>query len=74
MAKQQLHYAQVFRPPVDEGCLRAPHRVRAVRGVVKPNLPHPAVDDPGVPAPDDLPNAAARGGTDAGRYSNLRLR
>ena len=48
MPEQQLHYPKVLGPPVNQGGLRTPHRVRPVRRFVKPDLPNPAVNDPAV--------------------------
>ena len=48
MPEQQLHYPKVLGPPVNQGGLRTPHRVRPVRRVIKPNLPNPAMNDPAV--------------------------
>jgi hypothetical protein len=48
MPEKQLHDPKVLGPPVNQGGLGTPHRVRPVRRFVKPNLPNPAVDDPAV--------------------------
>ena len=57
MPEQQLDYAQVLGLPVDQGRLGTSHRVGAVRRVVKPDLPHPAVRDPSVLASRDVRGA-----------------
>ena len=48
VAQKQLHGAQVLRSPIDQGCLRSPHRVRPVLSWVKAKFLDPVLKDPGV--------------------------
>jgi hypothetical protein len=43
--EQQLHRREVVRAPVDQRCLGAAQRVRAVGGGVGTDAPDPALDD-----------------------------
>jgi hypothetical protein len=45
MAEQQLHYAPIFGPSIDQRFFGAAHRMSAVRARVKADLPNPAVND-----------------------------
>ena len=46
--KEQLDRAQILGPPVDQGRLRAPYRVRPVVGAIQPQFVDPIPEDSGV--------------------------